>query len=395
MTTQPNTKCTCPSGDGSLRWPCPKHSPAAAQEAVVWQWRCPRADTDWSDCDKSLYDELRKAIGGEAGEMNGLRYEVRALYAAPVTAAPADAEEDAYVIGQTTKLLAEIAVIVNGPEPAGTRWSYHDLPAKVRALAGTPAAPADTWFADQLAAMGEVIPLDSTPAAPGIDLMRRIRLHLDRAASVNGDMQAGALLAELDGAPCATLEELQQRMADASPKGAAPAFQVPAGWSRVRTEPTAEMLDAGINEIDYDGNEVTDNVRNVWLAMIEAARKDSPKGDEPRTPIDGCTESNCPRCRTHPDHRGDMEHAGIGRRPPQDSPKGGSEAEVMQLRYQLNSLRQLLSGFDIAVQKNPLQPPCTYLEEVRLSHEFQPGCGHEVAAALRNALKLESEGAKQ
>lgn len=64
--------------------------PAAAQEAVVWQWRCPRADTDWSDCDKSLYDELRKAIGGEAGEMNGLRYEVRALYAAPVTAAPAD-----------------------------------------------------------------------------------------------------------------------------------------------------------------------------------------------------------------------------------------------------------------------------------------------------------------
>ncbi|KRG54087.1 hypothetical protein [Stenotrophomonas nitritireducens] len=77
------------------------------------------------------------------------------------------------------------------------------------------------------------------------------------------------------------------------------------------------------------------------------------------------------------------------------SPKGGSEAEVMQLRYQLNSLRQLLSGFDIAVQKNPLQPPCTYLEEVRLSHEFQPGCGHEVAAALRNALKPESEGAKQ
>lgn len=65
---------------------------------------------------------------------------------------------------------------------------------------------------------------------------------------------------------------------DASPKGAAPAFQVPAGWSLVRTEPTAEMLDAGINEIDYDGNEVTDNVRNVWLAMIEAARKDSPKG---------------------------------------------------------------------------------------------------------------------
>ena len=27
---------------------------------------------------------------------------------------------------------------------------------------------------------------------------------------------------------------------------------------------------------------------------------------------DGCTESNCRRCLTHPDHRGDMPHAGIG-----------------------------------------------------------------------------------
>lgn len=34
------------------------------------------------------------------------------------------------------------------------------------ARASTHAAPADTWFADQLTAMGEVIPLDSTPAAP-------------------------------------------------------------------------------------------------------------------------------------------------------------------------------------------------------------------------------------
>jgi len=76
-----------------------------------------------------------------------------------------------------------------------------------------------------------------------------------------------------------------------------------------------------------------------------------------------------------------------------DSRKGGSDAEAMQLRYQLNSLRQLLSGFNIAVQNNPLQPPCTYLEEVRLSHEFQPGEGQKVAAALRNALNSNSEGA--
>ena len=58
-------------------------------------------------------------------------------------AAVVDADEDAYVIEHMGKLLAEIAVIVNGPEPALTRWSYHDLPDKVRALKEAPdAAPA-------------------------------------------------------------------------------------------------------------------------------------------------------------------------------------------------------------------------------------------------------------
>ncbi|MBA0403091.1 hypothetical protein D7V00_04475 [Stenotrophomonas maltophilia] len=30
-----------------------------------------------------------------------------------------------------------------------------------------------------------------------------------------------------------------------------------------------------------------------------------------RQPVDSCTESECKRCRAHPDHRGSMEHAGI------------------------------------------------------------------------------------
>ncbi|HEL2957137.1 TPA: hypothetical protein UL931_000334 [Stenotrophomonas maltophilia] len=30
-----------------------------------------------------------------------------------------------------------------------------------------------------------------------------------------------------------------------------------------------------------------------------------------RQPMDSCTESECVRCRTHPDHRGEMGHAGI------------------------------------------------------------------------------------
>ena len=48
--------------------------------------------------------------------------------------AEADREEDDYVIQRTCELLARIAIIVNGPEPPLTRWSYHDLPEKVQAL---------------------------------------------------------------------------------------------------------------------------------------------------------------------------------------------------------------------------------------------------------------------
>ena len=51
-------------------------------------------------------------------------------------------EEDAYVIERMGKLLAEIAIIVNGTEPHDTLWSYHDLPEKVRALKQAPPAAA-------------------------------------------------------------------------------------------------------------------------------------------------------------------------------------------------------------------------------------------------------------
>lgn len=55
---------------------------------------------------------------------------------------PADQGEDAYVIERMGNLLAQIAVIVRGPEPELKRWSYHDLPERVAAaIAGAqPAA---------------------------------------------------------------------------------------------------------------------------------------------------------------------------------------------------------------------------------------------------------------
>ena len=74
-------------------------------------------------------DETAQCLGCHAQQMDS-----------PAAVAGGDAEEDAYVIDALAHLLAEISVIVNGPEPAGTKWSYHDLPAKVRALAAQPAA---------------------------------------------------------------------------------------------------------------------------------------------------------------------------------------------------------------------------------------------------------------
>lgn len=43
-------------------------------------------------------------------------------------------EEDDHVITELGRLLASIAVILKGPEPAGTAWSYHDLPGMVNRL---------------------------------------------------------------------------------------------------------------------------------------------------------------------------------------------------------------------------------------------------------------------
>lgn len=60
--------------------------------------------------------------------------QAKEMFSHCIAGALADIEEDAYVIHRLGKLLAEIAVVVNGPEPTLTKWSYHDLPEKVRVL---------------------------------------------------------------------------------------------------------------------------------------------------------------------------------------------------------------------------------------------------------------------
>ena len=71
-------------------------------------------------------------------------------------------DEDTYIIGKLSRLLAEIAVIVNGPEPPMTRWSYHDLPEKVLALALKDAAGRKA-----VGAVFEKLPQSQTPKSTG------------------------------------------------------------------------------------------------------------------------------------------------------------------------------------------------------------------------------------
>jgi len=79
------------------------------------------------------------------------RAAIAALAPEPDTAG--DADEDSYVIGKLSRLLAEIAIIVNGPAPDMTLWSYHDLPEKVRALKATPAATVPDGVRDLIGAL--------------------------------------------------------------------------------------------------------------------------------------------------------------------------------------------------------------------------------------------------
>ena len=95
--------------------------------------------------DRELIAEMLAAAahgGIHLFAMDAVMGQIAALRAADNRdAAGVDSEEDAYVIDRLAHLLAEISVIVNGPEPAGTKWSYHDLPEKVEALVLAPQAP--------------------------------------------------------------------------------------------------------------------------------------------------------------------------------------------------------------------------------------------------------------
>lgn len=80
----------------------------------------------------STLEELNRFTAKLAQDVAELAGEVRDLKQA---AADREASaEDQYLIERLSRLLAEIALAVYGPQPQGTLWGYDQLPARVAAL---------------------------------------------------------------------------------------------------------------------------------------------------------------------------------------------------------------------------------------------------------------------
>ncbi len=96
--------------------------------------------------------------------------------------------EEEYLIERLSKLLAEISVIVNGPQPMGVLWSYADLPQKVQALK-------DAAALNQQALVVEAL-RDSLEA---MDRHVAMYPHMDKGFMVDARNKARAALAAIKG----------------------------------------------------------------------------------------------------------------------------------------------------------------------------------------------------
>ena len=155
-------------------------------------------------------------------------------------------EEDAYVIERMGKLLAEIAIIVNGAEPHDTLWSYHDLPEKVRALKQAQQPAAAAVPPDYALVPKDIHPLEG-----------------------NGRPEVERLLAEGPGKGPEKEDphDFYSRwwgLLVAAATQAPPAAVVPPGYALVPVEPTEAMLDAGW---------LAGSTSRVWAAMLAAAER--------------------------------------------------------------------------------------------------------------------------
>ncbi len=164
------------NGEFTARDPswCRFDAPAAAQEAVGWQWRWLDTDNTWSEwVDGGSRKEIDARIARWKADGEDHRMQVRPVFAAPVTAAPAI-----------------------DPSRLGAAMSAFD------AAGGHAVRYAPEWMRKALEAA-------STPAAPGIDLYP-IRYALQYAAAAARENTHSELAEDFD--------ELIRKL-DASPKG--------------------------------------------------------------------------------------------------------------------------------------------------------------------------------
>lgn len=195
--------------------------PAAAPEAVGWQWRWLDTDNTWSEwADGGSRKEIDARIARWKADGEDHRMQVRPVFAAPVTAAP-------------------VATIV-----AAMR-NFADVADRCQITEANAGSVIRTW-ADQLEA--------STPAAPGIDLRSLLDCWRNRSS------RSGAFAASVIDRNIRELEEL----IDASPKDELES------WKR-GTKACAEVLGQVMRQTQDSpkgGSEARDS---VLAALVEAA----------------------------------------------------------------------------------------------------------------------------
>lgn len=92
-----------------------------------------------------------------------------------------------------------------------------------------------------------------------------------------------------------------------------PLFRKQVGAVIPLAEPvTDDEIDAALNELDLLNEFTTMAEMRRALEGFAAGRATAPPVPEAVTALDVCTDGyNCRRCKTHPNHRGDIPHAGI------------------------------------------------------------------------------------
>lgn len=116
-----------------------------------------------------------------------------------------------------------------------------------------------------------------------------------------------------------------------------------------------------------------DRETNAAYTRLSAALSAPPRLDDGEA-VDGCTESNCPRCQTAPHARGDMRHAGIGTRP--------DDGEAAAWRYRHPSIDSP-SGWHRWIVSN--EKPCKKYHD----SEYQPLYAHPAPADVARLVDVD------